>query len=964
MRKRSIFITFVLLIFTLQWFQPLLSVYAEQVTEQSKWKNWESKEDVPINKSWTVYFNQSLDSDSINLNNVYIVDSNNNRVDISFTLSNEGKELIIGAPPTNYIPLESYTLYITENILSKNQKALKAPIKMEFTVGEDKIEESKPLVPREGSKNEVVYQDNVKRLTEQQSQSMNVMDENTITANDDYSLKIGDVLVLPPSEEYPFGLAKKIISIDKTSDQFTFKTEEPTVDEIMHNIDISQRIPITLDHIKGDTNLDSSLTIESSNHVDPTVNSKVLNNGVVASAINNDIVLNLSKLKIGNDYTVNGAITLKNSELFVDINDDWLWKGVQNGVVEFDGTVDVHASISAKTSSKERFRKEIKVTDLYVPVPGLLVVGASIELFLVTELNGEVRLEYRKSMDFEVGAQIINGAVQKINDVDFPEVDNSPKEETSFTGEINFNGKIGMGAGVYLSIAQIDLAGMELDAGLKTKLATYLYKNTACYKGSNSIYIDAGIDVKILKSKYTLLGIEKILDSTDVCHYVKELNASPLEIELNPWESESIRVEKVYKAGASDYTFKDITFTSSNKSIAMVDDQGLVTINKNAKGGSIAEINVIYNNGKGNERKKTLKVTVLPIVQEPTDNEDDGDKEDIGDGTEADGGGEKPDQEKPIPYQLVGVNIGKWISAGNILLKPDGTVWAFGMNHTGELGLGLEFKTEHDYDKVEEPQQITSLPPIKKISSSGPFTIALTKDGKVYRWHKRLSRNASEMQDDYRPYLVTELSNVIDITATTSGEYYVKSDGTVWYYGEHGSGFIKTPIQMTGISDVVRVCEDGSVIKSDGTVWRYGRTSENPFIWHQNEALEDIIWFDTSSSPRHPFFVKSDGTAWQGYGDKIHKVEGLSNVAKISGSTILLKDGTVMQLVDEQEYSNAKPVHGDLIDAYVVKIEGLSDIVDIESNIAVDKSGNMWMVLRDSRNMAFKIEPMSHLLVE
>ncbi|MCP1143694.1 Ig-like domain-containing protein [Lysinibacillus endophyticus] len=609
--------------FVFQFFQLEQVAFANSDKGETNWKYWGKKEEVPKNKTWTVKFSQPVDVDSLTDENIYVVDSYNGKIPVSFSLSNEGKDLLIEAPFYDYYPYETYTLYI-ENVKSQNQQVLKEPIKMDFTVNEKQIiVESEKLVPRKDSKNEVNYQDNVELISEKQSQLFQVIDVNTLVLESaNTSLEKGDILILPPSDEYPFGLSKKIISIEKGANQFVIKTEEPTLEEIVEHIDISQRIPITMEHVKGDLSLKGA-TIASTDYkfLNESSNTKILNNGVIASQdLNDDIILTLGKLKIGDNYYVDGAITLKNADLFVDVNDSWWWKGVETGVVEFEGTIDIKGAINAKKSNKEnKLAKRVKITDLYVPVPAFPVVGASIELFLVIDLNGEVRLEYNKKMDFRLGASFDDGKIQKINDVDYPEEEPLTNKST-FTGEINFNGKLGIGAGLYLSLTQIDLAGLEMDAGLKTKLASYLYKGTVCYKGSNSLYFDAGINVKVFKTKVTLLGIEKLLDNGNICEVVEELEVYPSELALQPGKSETIYVEKVFKAGGSDYTLKDISFTSSDQNVATVDEEGVVTISKNATDEDSAEIIVTYNNGK-NEIKKTIKVNVFILEDEEDDDE-------------------------------------------------------------------------------------------------------------------------------------------------------------------------------------------------------------------------------------------------------------------------------------------------------------------------------------------------------
>src|SRR3990172_6036786 len=61
----------------------------------------------------------------------------------------------------------------------------------------------------------------------------------------------------------------------------------------------------------------------------------------------------------------------------------------------------------------------------------------------------------------------------------------------------------------------------------------------------------------------------------------------------------------------------------------------------------------------------------------------------------------------------------------------------------------------------------------------------------------------------------------------------LKSDGTVWAWGENGSGRLgdgttsssRTPVQVSGLSEVTAIAGGDShavAMKSDGTVWAWG----------------------------------------------------------------------------------------------------------------------------------------------
>lgn len=78
--------------------------------------------EVAIDKTWKVELNIPLNSNSINENTVYILDSNYNKVEINVTLENNSKTIVI-KPKNLYTPNENYTVII-DGILSTTNKKL------------------------------------------------------------------------------------------------------------------------------------------------------------------------------------------------------------------------------------------------------------------------------------------------------------------------------------------------------------------------------------------------------------------------------------------------------------------------------------------------------------------------------------------------------------------------------------------------------------------------------------------------------------------------------------------------------------------------------------------------------------------------------------------------------------------------------------------------------------------------
>ena len=82
-------------------------------------------------KIWTVNFNTELDVSSINDENIYILDSNDNRVEgLNFEVSDNKKEFLI-ENPKSYKSGEKYRIFITSGI--RSNQGVNAEKSYEFT---------------------------------------------------------------------------------------------------------------------------------------------------------------------------------------------------------------------------------------------------------------------------------------------------------------------------------------------------------------------------------------------------------------------------------------------------------------------------------------------------------------------------------------------------------------------------------------------------------------------------------------------------------------------------------------------------------------------------------------------------------------------------------------------------------------------------------------------------------------
>ncbi|KAL0217987.1 hypothetical protein RCL1_008835 [Eukaryota sp. TZLM3-RCL] len=140
------------------------------------------------------------------------------------------------------------------------------------------------------------------------------------------------------------------------------------------------------------------------------------------------------------------------------------------------------------------------------------------------------------------------------------------------------------------------------------------------------------------------------------------------------------------------------------------------------------------------------------------------------------------------PMTVDGITDAVSVSCGRehtLVLRSNGLLYAFGYNTDGRLGDGL---TSHRFSRIS----VLDLFNVIAISAAETHSIALRGDGMVFSWgsnvNGRLGRAVTVNQPATRPGLITELSNVITISAGSFHSLAVRSDGTVAGFGQAGNG--------------------------------------------------------------------------------------------------------------------------------------------------------------------------------
>lgn len=184
---------------------------------------------------------------------------------------------------------------------------------------------------------------------------------------------------------------------------------------------------------------------------------------------------------------------------------------------------------------------------------------------------------------------------------------------------------------------------------------------------------------------------------------------------------------------------------------------------------------------------------------------------------------------KSSPAQM-GANTWTKVVAGDshtVAIRSDGSLWAWGENTDGQLGQSTTTA------KRSSPVQIGALTTWTKTSAGASHSLAVRSDGTLWAWGGNTFGQLGIGNQTYKssPTQVGSLTTWQDVACGGDFSAALKTDGTLWamgYNGEYEVGDGTTthrssPVQIgTGFSAVAAGNSHGFAIKSDGTLWTWG----------------------------------------------------------------------------------------------------------------------------------------------
>ena len=177
------------------------------------------------------------------------------------------------------------------------------------------------------------------------------------------------------------------------------------------------------------------------------------------------------------------------------------------------------------------------------------------------------------------------------------------------------------------------------------------------------------------------------------------------------------------------------------------------------------------------------------------------------------------------------------IAAGwdhTVMVKADGSLWAWGWNQSGQLGDGSPTNRLPAFDNFV-PVRIGPENSWTSIATGYFHTVALKSDGSLWAWGNNQYGSLGDGTTTNRltPVRIGTDTDWISVAAGYDYTTALKSDGTVWSWGHNNFGQLGdgtttdrlAPVRI-GIDNRWRAIASGDVhtvaLKSDGTLWSWG----------------------------------------------------------------------------------------------------------------------------------------------
>ena len=213
-------------------------------------------------------------------------------------------------------------------------------------------------------------------------------------------------------------------------------------------------------------------------------------------------------------------------------------------------------------------------------------------------------------------------------------------------------------------------------------------------------------------------------------------------------------------------------------------------------------------------------------------------------------------------------------------IKTNGTLWSWGRNNKGQLGI-------NSITDTSSPIQTVSGGTNWKLVSASVYhhTSAIKTDGTLWTWGYNANGQLGNNSVTNTSSPVQTVSGGTNWKLVVTGKSHtaaIKTDGTLWTWGRNSAGQLgnnsvtntSSPVQTVSGGTNWRLVACGSdhtvAIKTDGTLWTWGYNANgqlgNNSVTTRSSPVQTVSggtnWRLVAGGGNHTAAIKTDGTLW------------------------------------------------------------------------------------------------------
>jgi alpha-tubulin suppressor-like RCC1 family protein len=257
-------------------------------------------------------------------------------------------------------------------------------------------------------------------------------------------------------------------------------------------------------------------------------------------------------------------------------------------------------------------------------------------------------------------------------------------------------------------------------------------------------------------------------------------------------------------------------------------------------------------------------------------------------------------------------------SSHSLAIKTNRTLWVWGGNYSGQLGLGIT-----DFIKCLTPSQINTDSDWSQIAARTAHTIGIRTNRTLWAWGQNNYGQLGDNSTTIR-YSPRKIGIDSDWVALSAGDYHslgIRTNGSIWAWGANWHGQLglgnsiekHIPTQIgsaTDWSDITAGISDTLALKTNGTLWAWGWNNDGQLGLGDSGIDRNTPtqlgtgsdWTTLAAGYYHTFGFKTNGILWS-WGKNQYGQLGLGDTTNRNIPTQVITDTGWITITGGQYYN-------------------------------------------------------------